>query len=85
MSLASMPASFSPETTLAMASVFLSSASRAVCPSEVTPVVMSTLSGVVFTAPVAESEIVRLSGSSARASGAWAATAEASSASMGAI
>ena len=72
MSLASMPSAFSASTTLAIASVFWSSASRAVLASVVTPVEMSTLSGVVLTAPDAESEMVRLSGSSwASAGTAW--------------
>ncbi len=84
-SFASMPAAFSPSTTWLMASVFLSSAARAVCPSVVTPVEMSTLSGVVFTAPVAASERVRLSGSSAWALGASKVSVEASRASMGAM
>ena len=62
MSFASMPSPFSVSTTLLMDSVFLSSAARAEGASLVTPVEISTMSGVVLTMPEALSEIVRFSG-----------------------
>ena len=62
MSLASMPSLFSVSTTLVIASEFLSRAARAEGASLVTPVAISTMSGVVLMVPVALSEIVRFSG-----------------------
>ena len=62
MSFGSMPSSFSASTTLVMAAVFLSSAARADGASLVTPVEISTMSGVVLTMPEAVSEMVRFSG-----------------------
>jgi hypothetical protein len=75
MSFASRPASFSPATTFAMASVFLSSASRAVGAWLVTPVEIETWSGFVFTVPVAEMETLRRSGASWLKAGAGSAAA----------
>src|SRR6476620_2429299 len=65
MSLRSKPSPFNAAITSVMAALFLASASLAVGAWALTPVEISTLSGVVFIAQLALSEMVRVGASSA--------------------